>query len=108
MIRRDLFKRHVEILAQALGSVLGLKSKGEIQAAVAALEAAIHKACGMSAKLALGLPLEEFISLACRGEEPSSELLSALARLFREWAGLLETQGRHFARRLVPRLATRS
>lgn len=94
MIRRDWFKHHVDIMAQALGSVLGLKNKGEIQAATATLEAAIHKAFGMSGKLAIGLPLEEFISLACRGEEPSSEFLSALAKLFREWAGLLETQGR--------------
>ena len=94
MIRRDWFKRHVEIMAQALGAVLGLKSKGDIQAAAAAIEAAIPKAFGMGGKLALGLPIEEFITLACRGEEPSAEFLSASAKLFREWAGLLETPGR--------------
>lgn len=94
MIQRDWFKRHLEILAQALGSVLGLKGKGEVQAAAAAIEAAIQKAFGMNGKLALGLRLEDFLSLACRGEEPSPELLSAMARLFNEWAGLLETQGR--------------
>lgn len=94
MIRRDWLKRQVEILAQALGSVLGLKRKGEIQAALAAIETSVQRTCGMSGQLALALPLEEFIKLACRGEDPSPELLSAMADIFREWASLLNTQER--------------
>jgi hypothetical protein len=94
MIRRDWFKRQIDIVVQALGLVLGLKQKGEIQASIGALEAAVLKAFGMSGPLALGLPLDEFISLACRGESPSPELLSALADFFREWGGLLAAQGR--------------
>ncbi|MCX5794273.1 MAG: hypothetical protein NTY77_02100 [Elusimicrobia bacterium] len=94
MIQRDWFMNHIEIMVKALSAVLGLKNKGEIQAAAAALEAAIHKAFGISEKLALALPLEEVLPLACRGQAPSSEFLSTLASLFREWAGLLETQGR--------------
>ncbi|MBI5630617.1 MAG: hypothetical protein HY921_07020 [Elusimicrobia bacterium] len=93
-IRRDWFKRQVEILAQALGSALGLKQKGETQASIAALEGALQSAFGVSGKLALGLSLQDFISLACRGEEPSAELLAALSRLFSQWAALLEAQGR--------------
>lgn len=94
MIRRDWFKNHVEIMARALSAVLGLKSQGDIQAAASTLEVSLNKAIGMSAKLALALPLEEVLSLACRGQEPSCEFLSTLAKLFHEWAGLLETQGR--------------
>ncbi|MBI5883726.1 MAG: hypothetical protein HZB91_11555 [Elusimicrobia bacterium] len=94
MIHRDWFKRHLEILTQALGAVLGLKAKGDIQAAAAAIETAIQKAFGMSGKLALGLQFGDFISLACKGEEPSAELLSAMSKLFQEWAELLEAQGR--------------
>jgi hypothetical protein len=94
MIRRDWFKRHVEILAQALGVALGLKKKGEATAAVAVIEAAVRSTFGLSGTLALGLSLKEFLSLACRGEKPSPELLSTLAELFREWAGLLEKEGR--------------
>lgn len=93
MIRRDWFKRQVEILAQALGVVLGLKQKGDIQASVAAIETAIQQAFGLSGKLALGLPLEELLAFACRGVKPSSELLSGLAKLFGEWAELLDAQG---------------
>lgn len=93
MIRRDWFKRQVEILAQALGVVLGLKQKGDIQASVAAIETAIQQAFGLSGKLALALPLEELISFACRGVKPSAELLSGLAKLFSEWADLLEASG---------------
>ncbi|MBI5242808.1 MAG: hypothetical protein HY922_03870 [Elusimicrobia bacterium] len=94
MIRSDWFKRHIEIIVQALAAVLGLKRQGEIQTAIATLEEAVRKAFGMSGQLALGLPLQEFISLSCRGEEPSAEFLSTLAKLFLEWADLLEKQGR--------------
>jgi len=94
MIRRDWFKQHVEILAQALGAAVGLRKKGEIPAAVAAVEEAVRKSFGLSGQLALGLPLKDFLSLACRGEKPTAELLSASAELFREWAGLLRTEGR--------------
>ena len=94
MIRSDWFKRQLAIVAQALAVVLGLKEKGDIQAAAATLEAAAQKAFGMSGQLALGLPIDEFVSLACRGDAPAPELLTTLADFFREWGGLFEIQGR--------------
>lgn len=94
MIRRDWFKRHLEMIAQALGVALGLKEKGEVQAAIASIEASIQEAFGMSAKLALGLPLHEFIKFACRGEAPPPELLALLEKTFLEWAELLTAAGR--------------
>ena len=93
MIKRDWFKRQIEILAQVLAAALGLKQKGDIQGSIAEIETAIQKAFGMSGKLALGFSLEDFLSLACRGDKPTPELLSTLAGLFQEWGTLLETQG---------------
>ena len=61
MIKRDWFKRQIEILAQALGIVLGLKQKGDIQGSIAEIETAIQKAFGMSGKLALGFGIDEFL-----------------------------------------------
>ena len=94
MIQRDWFEQHIEILAQAIGAALGLKEKGEIQASIAGIETAVQKIFGMSPKLALNLPLNDFIKLTCRGEEPSPKLLSTLAKLFQEWADLLKAAGR--------------
>ncbi|MBI5624403.1 MAG: hypothetical protein HY924_11550 [Elusimicrobia bacterium] len=94
MIHRDWFKRQLEVIVQALGTVLGLKAEGEVQTAAAAVEAAVQKAFGMSSNLALGLRIEDFLTLACRGEEPTAEFLSGMAKLFAEWAGLLDAQGR--------------
>ena len=94
MIRRDWFKRHLEMIAQALGVALGLKEKGEIQAAIASIETSIKEAFGISGKLAIGLPLHEFIKFACRGEEPPPELLAMLEKTFNEWAELLTAVGR--------------
>jgi len=94
MIHRDWFKHHVEIMMQALAAILGLKAKGATQAASEACKAALQKAFGMDGKLALVLPLDELMSLGCRGQSPSPEFLAAAAKLFQEWAGLLETQGR--------------
>ncbi|MBI3297851.1 MAG: hypothetical protein HYZ75_06795 [Elusimicrobia bacterium] len=94
-IRREWFKRHLEILTQALGTVLGLKGRGEVQASIAALESALEKAFGMNGQLALAFPLEQFLSLALRGEKASPELLDALSRLFTEYAALLESSGRN-------------
>lgn len=93
MIKRDWFKRQIEILAQVLAVVLGLKEKGDIQGSIAEIETAVQKAFGMSGKLALGLGAEDFLSLACRGDKPTPELLSTLAGLFQEWGALLEIQG---------------
>ncbi|MEK7746433.1 MAG: hypothetical protein AAB576_07195 [Elusimicrobiota bacterium] len=93
MIKRDWFKRQIEILAQALGAALGLKGRGDIQGSIAEIETAIQKAFGMSGRLALGFSLEDFLSLACRGDRPTPELLSTLAGLFQEWGALLEAQG---------------
>lgn len=94
MIQRDFFKRHIEILAQAVGTLLGLKEKGEIQGSLAGVEEAVQKAFGMSWKLALGMPFRAFVNLTCRGEEPSPALLAAAAELFEQWAGLLKAEGR--------------
>lgn len=94
MINREWFKRQVEIIAQAVGAVLGLKQKGDIQAAIEQAESTIKKVCGMNAKLALGLDVKDAVSLACRGEEPTPEFLNSLAELFGEWASLLASQGR--------------
>ena len=94
MIRRDWFKQQIEIMAQALGSALGLKAKGDIQAAIESTEAAFSKVFGMNGRLALGLPLDQFIPLACRGEKPSEEFLAALAKAFSGWADLLKAGGR--------------
>ncbi|MBI4345822.1 MAG: hypothetical protein HY553_03140 [Elusimicrobia bacterium] len=93
MIRRDWYKRHVDILAQAIGAALGLKKKGDVQASIAAIEEAVRKTFGTHGKLALMLPLDQFLSLACRGEKPSAELLAELERMFLEWAALLEAAG---------------
>lgn len=94
MIRSDWFKRQVDVLVRALAGALGLKQKGELPAALAALEGSIQQAFGMSGQLALGLPLEDFLSFATRGVAPSPELFKALADLFNEWAVLLRSQGR--------------
>jgi hypothetical protein len=94
MIRSDWFKRQVDILVRSLAAALGLKNKGEIPAALSTLEYSIQQAFGMSGQLALGLPLEDFLSFASRNVSPSPELLSTLADLFREWAALLKAQGR--------------
>ncbi|MDD5627547.1 MAG: hypothetical protein PHU21_00665 [Elusimicrobia bacterium] len=93
MIRHDWFKRQVDILAQAIGAVLGLRGRGDIQASISAIESTIRKTFGMDGKLALTLSPEDFLSLACRGERPSTKLLSKLADLFGEWAELLQAQG---------------
>ena len=93
MIRRDWFKRHVEILAQALAAALALKKKGDIPGSVAAIEDAVQKTFGVNGKLALNLSLEDFLAFACRGTEPSPELLSALGDLFQGWADSLKAQG---------------
>jgi hypothetical protein len=93
-IRRDWFKRQVDILAQAIGTVLALRKKGEIQGAEANLEEAVKKAFGMSGKLALGLPFDDFLGFVCRGELASAPLLADLARLFDQWAAALEETGR--------------
>jgi phosphotransferase system HPr-like phosphotransfer protein len=94
MISRDWFASHIEALALAIGAALGFKAKGEIQQALAAVEAGVQKAFGMNARMALGLPLKDFIALTCRGEEPSAALLSGLEKLFTEWADLLKAAGR--------------
>lgn len=94
MIRRDWFKAKVEAVAQGLGVVLGLRKKGDILGSAAAMEAVVQEAFGMSGVMALGLPLEQFVFLAFRGEKPSPELLSKVGELFLEWASLLEAQGR--------------
>ena len=46
--------------------------------------------------------------MACQGEEPSPELLGALAALFNEWAGLLEAQGREWLIRQIGRWVLRT
>ena len=94
MIRRDWLQSMVDVLTQALGAALGLKKKGDIQTAAATMEGSIQKAFGMNPKLALGLPLKEFISLGCRGDKPPAEVLLSLSKVFGEWAGLLQAQGR--------------
>lgn len=94
MIRRDWTKRHIEIMAQAIGAILGLKAKGETQGAIAAAEKAVRDAFGMNGKLALDLPLEQVLFFACRGEKASPELLASLAELFDAWAGALQAHGR--------------
>jgi len=82
MIRRDWYKRHLEIMAQAIGNILGLRKKGDLQAATQAAEKAMRDAFGMDGKLALGLPLDQVLFFACRGEKASPELLASLADLF--------------------------
>ncbi|MDE2291845.1 MAG: hypothetical protein KGL53_07160 [Elusimicrobia bacterium] len=94
MIRRDWFKRHVEVLAQCLGTVLGLRKKGEVQEAAAVLETSLQKAFGLGAPLCLGLPLEEFLRLACRGVPPSAEFLETLSGVFAAWGELFAAQAR--------------
>lgn len=74
--------------------MLGLKAKGDVQAAVAEAESAVRRAFGLDGKLALGLPLEQVLFLACRGEKPTPELLTALSELFRAWADSLSADGR--------------
>jgi hypothetical protein len=93
MIRRDWFESQLEAVEQALAAALGLKTKSELDAAAEQVEGSIHKAFGMSPKLALGLPLEEFLSFALRGEKPTAELLAELSRVFAEWAAFLRVQG---------------
>lgn len=93
-IRRDWFKEQVEVLVQALGAALGLKKKGEVQAAVERADDGFHKAFGMNGRLAIGLPFDQFLFLALRGETPSEERLAALAAAFKEWGEVLEAAGR--------------
>ena len=94
-IRREWFKRQIDVLAQALAAALGFKRKGQAQAAQTSIETALRDAFGMDPRLALGMPLDQFIELACRGEAPAPELLSHLADLFGEWAELLSAAGRN-------------
>ena len=94
MIRRDWFEQRIEFLAQAIAAALGFKAKGDVQAAIENTEAAFSKAFGMKAGLALGLPLEQFLSFACRGEKPTPEFLAALAKTFGAWADILKAGGR--------------
>ena len=93
-IRREWFKRQIDVLARALASALGFKKKGETQAAQTSIETALRDAFGMDPRLALGMPLDQFIEFACRGEAPAPELLTHMADLFREWAELLSAAGR--------------
>ena len=93
-IRRDWYKNKVDILAQVAATVLGLKGKGAVQEAAVKLEEAFRSAFGVDAKLALALPLADFLALACRGLPPSPEVAAALAGFFADWAELLETSGR--------------
>lgn len=93
-LQRDWFKSTIDLLVAALGAMLARKKKGEIEAAVAEADGAILKAFGVSGKLALGLTLKDFMMFACRGEEPSPELLQTLSKLFTEWADLLDAAGR--------------
>src|SRR5258708_39569618 len=81
MISRDWFASHIEALAMAIAAALGFKAKGEIKEAIASVEGAVPKAFGMNARMALGLPLKDFLALTCRGEEPSAELLAGLETL---------------------------
>ena len=94
MIRRDWYKRQVEIMAQAIGTMLGLRQKGDTQAAIAAAEKAVRDAFGMDGKLALGLSLEQVLFFACRGQKASPELLSSLAELICAWGEALDAAGR--------------
>jgi hypothetical protein len=94
MLRSDWFERQLEIIVAAVAAALGLKKKGETPAAVARLEADLGKAFGMSPRLALGLPLADFLKLAGRGEAPTPELLNGLADAFACWAELLGDGGR--------------
>ncbi|HAH08233.1 MAG TPA: hypothetical protein DCM05_17195 [Elusimicrobia bacterium] len=94
MIRSDWFKRQLDVLVAALAAAIGLKQKGDVPGALAALDASIRQAFGMSGQLALGLPLEDFLNFATRGVAPTPELLDALSGLFKEWASLLQAQGR--------------
>lgn len=93
-IRRDWFKRHVETLAQAAGTVLGLKRAGQVRQAEAEAAQSFRQVFGMDARLALALPLKDFLDLAFRGVRPSGEALAALAGHFELWADLLEASGR--------------
>lgn len=92
-IRRDYFKTKVDILAQVGASLLGLKGKGTVQEAAAKLEEAFRQAFGFDSKLALALPFDGFLKLACRDVKPSPELLSSLAKHFDDWAEALEASG---------------
>lgn len=94
MIRRDWFKRHVEILAQVAGTVLGLKKAGQVQQAEAEAARSFQQLFGMDGRLALALPFKDFLDFAFRGVKPSGEVLAALAAHFESWAGLLEAAGR--------------
>lgn len=92
-IEQDWVKRLVATLAEAIGAALGLKKKGEERQAADVLAKGVEKALGMNARLALGLPLDDFLRLACRGEEPKAQVLAALADAFEQWAGLLDGSG---------------
>ncbi len=93
-IQRDWFERQADVLVQAIAAALGFKAKGDIQAAVAEAEGALRRTFGADPRLALGLPLEQFLSLVCRGERPSEGMLAALSKFFAAWAELLESSGR--------------
>lgn len=93
-IRRDYFKTKVDILAQVAATLLGLKGKGAVQEAAVKLEEAFRRAFGFDSRLALALPFEDFLKLACRDVKPSPELLASLAKHFDAWAEALEGSGR--------------
>jgi hypothetical protein len=94
MIRRDWFEQRIEILSQAIAAALGLKAKGDVQAAIVNMENAFTKAFGMNVELALGFPFDQFLSFACRGEKPTPELLEAMAKTFAAWSDVLKAAGR--------------
>ena len=93
-IRRDYFKAKVDILAQAAATLLGLKGRGAVLEDAVKLEEAFRQAFGFDGRLALALPFEEFLKMACRDVKPSPELLAALAKHFSDWADVLEASGK--------------
>lgn len=92
-LEQDWVKRLVDGLAGAIAGALGLKKKGETREAAAAMEKGLEKALGMSARLALGLSLDDMLRLSCRGEEPDPQVRAGMAEAFTQWADLLEASG---------------
>jgi hypothetical protein len=88
VLREDYLERMIRQLAQALARVLGLRRRGETEAALQELEAAMAAVAGLDPR---AVEASDPAVLAALLREPAR--LSALGRLLAERAGLEDDRG---------------
>lgn len=88
MLRDDYLERMIRQLAQALARIVGLRRRGETEAALEALDAAVAAAAGLDPR---AVEASDPAVLAALLREPAR--LAALGRLLAERAGLEDDRG---------------